>query len=263
MFSLKSILFAASWFSVTLLGVVPAITAQTTGKIPREVINKAASDKVVVVLVGLKVPWQMESTLSQDAIAAQRAAISLVQDQVLTQLAGRKFRLVERYQELPGLALEAEADALAVLARSENVANVILDRHGPRLAIQAMADLSKHDVPRVPTGGLAQEKVPWQLFTQVTNDGTVLVLAGLKVPWQQEEKLSEELLALQRKTILDAQSYVLAELAGTYYKVMRLYSGIPGIALRVGPDALKILEKSPAVTNVLGDRLPKIPVYAR
>jgi hypothetical protein len=261
---LSRISFAASCFSVALLVAAPSVTAQTAGKIPREVINKAASDKVVLVLVGLKVPWQMESTLSQDAIAAQRAAISLVQDQVLTQLAGRKFRLVQRYQELPGLVLEAEADALAELARSENVANVILDRHGPRPAIPATADLGKHDLPRVPVGSAAQEKVPWQLFTQVMNDGTVLVLAGLKVPWQQEEKLNEELLALQRKTILDAQSYVLAELAGTYYKVMRLYSGIPGIALRVGPDALKILEKSPAVTNVLGDRLPKAAaVYAR
>jgi hypothetical protein len=260
---LSRILFAASCFSVTLLVAAPAVIAQTAGKIPREVINKAASDKVVLVLVGLKVPWQMESTLSQDAITAQRSAISLVQDQVLTQLAGRKFRLVQRYQELPGLALEAEADALAELARSENVANVILDRHGPRPAIPATADLNKHDVPRVPAASAAQEKVPWQLFTQVMNDGSVLVLAGLKVPWQQEEKLSEELLVLQRKTILDAQSYVLAELAGTYYKVMRLYSGIPGIALRVGPDALKILEKSPAVTNVLGDRPPKAAVFAR
>jgi hypothetical protein len=205
----------------------------------------------------------MESTLSHDSVAAQRAAISLVQDQVLTQLSGRKFRLVQRYQELPGLALEVEADALAELARSENVANVVLDRQGSRPAIQAAADPGKHDTPRVPVASLAQEKVPWQLFTQVMNDGTVLVLAGLKVPWQQEEKLSEELLTLQRKTILDAQSYVLAELAGTYYKVMRLYSRIPGIALRVGPDALKILEQSPAVTNVLGDRPAKPAVYAQ
>jgi hypothetical protein len=54
--------------------------------------------------------------------------------------------------------------------------------------------------------------------------------------------------------ILNAQSYILAELAGTQYKVMRLYTRIPGIALRVGLDALKVLERSPAVTNVLLDR---------
>jgi hypothetical protein len=35
---------------------------------------------------------------------------------------------------------------------------------------------------------------------------------------------------------------------------MRLYGKIPGIALRVGVDALIVLEKSPAITNVVLDR---------
>src|ERR1041384_5629818 len=99
MFSLKRILSAASCFSVILVVAAQAVSAQTSGKIPREVIDKAAADKVVPVLVGLKVPWQMESTLSHDAIEAQRAAISLLQDQLLSRLAGRRFRLVQRYQE--------------------------------------------------------------------------------------------------------------------------------------------------------------------
>ena len=80
------------------------------------------------------------------------------------------------------------------------------------------------------------------------------MLAGLRTPWQREDQLSEELKALQRKAILSAQSYVLAELSGTQFKVMRLYRSIPGLALRVGLDALQILEKSPAVTNVVPDR---------
>ena len=66
--------------------------------------------------------------------------------------------------------------------------------------------------------------------------------------------MSDDLKALQRKAILSAQSYVLAELSGTQFKVMRLYRSIPGLALRVGLDALRILEKSPAVTNVVPDR---------
>jgi hypothetical protein len=61
---------------------------------------------------------------------------------------------------------------------------------------------------------------------------------------------------LQRTAIYDAQGYILAELAGTRFKVMRLYQSIPGIALRVGVDALRILERSPAVTNVVPDRPP-------
>ena len=86
------------------------------------------------------------------------------------------------------------------------------------------------------------------------NDGTVLVLAGLKTPWQREDQLDDHLKALQRSAILNAQGYVLAELGGTQFKVMRLYRSIPGIALRVGVDALQILQKSPAVTNVIQDR---------
>ncbi|MGH8526572.1 MAG: hypothetical protein ACREXY_20890, partial [Gammaproteobacteria bacterium] len=92
------------------------------------------------------------------------------------------------------------------------------------------------------------------LFKRVASDGTVLVLAGLRTPWQREDQLSEDLKTLQRKAILSAQSYVLAELGGTQFKVMRLYRSIPGIALRVGLDALQVLEKSPAVTNVVLDR---------
>jgi hypothetical protein len=76
----------------------------------------------------------------------------------------------------------------------------------------------------------------------------------LRDPWQREDQLNEDLLALQRDGILDAQRYILAELAGTQYQVMRLYIKVPGIALRVGLDALHVLERSPAVTNVLLDR---------
>ena len=90
--------------------------------------------------------------------------------------------------------------------------------------------------------------------------GAVLrsVLAGLLTPWQREELLSADLKALQRNAILNAQSYVLAELSGTQFKVMRLYRSIPGVALRVGLDALQILEKSPAVTNVVADRAASV-----
>jgi len=48
------------------------------------------------------------------------------------------------------------------------------------------------------------------------------VLAGRKTPWQREDQLSEELIAVQRKAILSAQSYVLAELNGTQFNVLRL-----------------------------------------
>ena len=213
-----------------------AALAQTGGKIPREVIDEASARGTVLVLVGLNVPWQMESRLNEDEVRAQREAIASVQRDLLSELEGRNYSIIRRYDRIPGIALEISADALAELARSAHVTNVLLDR------------------PAAEPEAASSEKVPPQLFKRAANDGTVLVLAGLRTPWQREDQLSEELVALQRKSILAAQSYILKELSGTQFKVMRLYQRIPGIALRVGLDALQILEKSPAVTNVVPDR---------
>jgi Peptidase inhibitor I9 len=212
-----------------------AAMAQAGGKIPPEVIDHAATHGSVLVLVGLNVPWQMESRLSDDETRAQREAIALIQRDLLAELEGRSYKVIRRYDRIPGIALEAGADVLAELARSPNVTNVLLDR-----PLEAEA--------------VSSEKVPWQLFKRAASDGTVLVLAGLRTPWQREDQLSEDLKAVQRNAILSAQSYLLAELGGTQFKVMRLYRSIPGIALRVGLDALQVLEKSPAVTNVVLDR---------
>ena len=98
------------------------------------------------------------------------------------------------------------------------------------------------------------ERTSARFSERAASNGTVLVLAGLRTPWQREEQLSESLIILQRHAILTAQGYLLAELNGTQFKVMRLYRSIPGIALRVSVEALQRLEKSPAVTNVVQDR---------
>ena len=226
----------ASCFAVFLFLAATAAIAQGGGKIPREVIDYAAAHGTVLVLVGLNVPWQMESRLSEDEARSQREAIASVQRNLLTELEGRRYKVIRRYDRIPGIALEAGADVLAELARSANVTNVLLDRTS------------------VDVESMSSEKVPWQLFKRAANDGTVLVLAGLRTPWQREDQLNEDLKMLQRTAILSAQSYVLAELGGTQFKVMRLYRSIPGIALRVGFDALQVLERSPAVTNVVPDR---------
>lgn len=222
--------------AVLLAGPGPA-TGQ--GKIPDDVIDQAASNGTVLVLVGLKVPWQMESNLSEEQIAAQRAAIASIQKELIAELAGKSYKITRQYDQIPGLALEVGPDALAELAVSSRVVNVMLDRPA---AVH-------HENP-------SSEKVPRQLFRRAANNGTVLVLAGLRAPWRREELLSDDLIALQRNAILNAQSYVLAELGGTQFKVLRLYQRIPGIALRVGVDALRVLQNSPAVTNVVLDRLP-------
>jgi hypothetical protein len=216
----------------------PASTpAQLHPKVPSEVIDVAAADGRVLVLVGLKMPWQMESNLTEDQIQAQRDTIASIQKNLLAELAGKSFKITRRYDRIPGIALEVGADALAELARSPTVANVLLDRP-----------------PAVDAETPSSDKVPSQLFSSVATNGTVLVLAGLRTPWQREDHLSDDLIAVQRSAILSAQSYILAELGGTQFKVLRLYRTIPGIALRVGLDALLVLQNSPAVTNVIQDR---------
>ena len=219
---------------VSLAGT--AAIAQASGKIPPEVINHAAAHGTVLVLVNLNVPWQMESRLSADEARGQREAIAAIQRDLLNELEGRTYKVIRRYDRVPGIALEVSADGQAELARSAKVTNVLLDR------------------PAIEAEAASAAKVPWQLFKRAASNGTVLVLAGLRTPWQREELLSADLKELQRNAILNAQSYVLAELSGTQFKVMRLYRSIPGVALRVGLDALQILEKSPAVTNVVLDR---------
>ena len=165
----------------TLLAIAGSTAVAQSDKIPREVIDQVAAHGSALVLVGLKVPWQMESSLSEAAVDAQREVIGAVQSDLLSELAGRKHQVIRRYIQIPGIALEVGADALAELARSPNVTSVLLDR------------------PAVSSESVSSEKVPSHLFKRAADNGTVLVLAGLRTPWQREDTLSEELLALQRR----------------------------------------------------------------
>ena len=222
--------------ALALAGGAAQAAQSGDAKVPTEVIDQAAAHGTVPVLVGLKVPWQMESSLTESQIITQRDAIASIQADLLSELAGKSYRITRRYDRIPGIALEVGPDALAELAHSGNVVNVLLDR------------------PATTVAAPSADKVPSTLFKSVAANGTVLVLAGLRTPWQREDQLSEELIALQRKAILSAQSYILAELGGTQFRVLRLYRSIPGIALRVGLDALQVLQNSPAITNVVADR---------
>jgi len=229
----RAIGFGAAVLLVTGTGAM----AQPVAKVPAEVIDQAAAEGSVLVLVGLKVPWQMESNLSEDQVHAQRQAIASIQKDLLSELQGKSYKITRQYDRIPGIALEVGADALAELAHSPIVTNVLLDR----------PVANSDEAP-------PSDKVPSRLFKSAANNGTVLVLAGLRTPWQREDQLTEEMIAVQRNAILSAQSYILAELGGTQFRVLRLYRSIPGIALRVGLDALRVLQNSPAVTNVLPDR---------
>ena len=234
---LKASFLQAAWSAALCFSLVsPLSAAQPVPKIPTEVIDQVAANGTAPVLVGLQMPWQMESNLTDEQIQDQRSAIASIQKNLLRELTGKSHKITRHYDRIPGLGLEVGADALAELAHSVNVATVLLER------------------PAGLDTETSSDKVPSQLFKSAAANGTVLVLAGLRTPWQREDQLSEDLVALQRNAILSAQSYVLAELGGTQFKVLRLYRSIPGIALRVGLDALVVLQNSPAVTNVVPDR---------
>lgn len=225
----------------------PAVLIADAEKIPAELSAQIANDEAIPVLVGLNVPWQHESTLSDDAILLQRRAINLVQNQLLSELSGTRYKIVRRYESVPGLALEIGPDALVVLGKSTSVTNVLPDKPAKPAA-------------NLPVDGPVSDEmtdagaVPPELFKEAARSGTVLVLVGLKAPWSPEEPLSENLVSAQREAIAAAQHYLLTELADTNYRITRRYQRIPGIGLEVGLDALRVLARSVAVTNVLQDR---------
>lgn len=237
---------------VAAICIWPVIASAETDKVPDELANQAANAGKVLVLVGLNVPWSMEGTLTDNEIVTQRQAIGLAQNDLLTQLSGTEFRIVRVYDSIPGIALEVGNDALAVLGKSNSVSNVLPDR--PINPAASPADIEGTSILHRKDAPANLGVVPAELFFEATNSGAVLVLVGLKTPWSPEGPLSKEMVVAQREAIAAAQNYLLTELADTEYTITRRYRAIPGIALQVGLDALKVLARSVAVTNVLRDR---------
>jgi hypothetical protein len=230
----------------------PVIASAEIDKVPNELVNQAANAGKVLVLVGLNVPWTLEGTLTENEIVTQRQAIGLAQNDLLTQLSGTEFRIVRVYDSIPGIALEVGNDALAVLRKSNSDSNVLPDRPiNPASPGEIEGTSTKTPLKDPP---LNPGVVPTDLFIEAANSGAVLVLVGLKTPWSPEGPLSKEMVAAQRGAIAAAQNYLLTELGDTEYRITRRYRAIPGIALEVGLDALKVLARSVAVTNVLRDR---------
>ncbi len=82
------------------------------------------------VVVELNVPgFTPEGRLDQEHVQAQRDAIAVSQQLVMSELAGNDMRLIRRHRSVPFLSLEVGPSAVAKLqARPDLVIRIIEDR---------------------------------------------------------------------------------------------------------------------------------------
>ena len=105
-------------------------------------------------------------------------------------------------------------------------------------------------------GLAAQAVVPPEITQKMQAEGIVRVIVRLDVQISPEGTLdSLQTVEVQRTAIAFAQSFLLAELAGTRHRVTRRFRTIPFLAMEVERDALAVLETSSFVLGVSEDFL--------
>ena len=87
-----------------------------------------------------------------------------------------------------------------------------------------------------------QPRIPDDLFQEIRDKGHVRVLVKI---------VRDE---AARESVADAQTAVLAILAGTDYKLLYRYANSAFLALDIGQDSLAALARSPKVESVAADR---------
>ena len=134
--------------AAVMLLVGPAAGRTLAGNIPKALVDRAAREGTVRVLVQLRVSARPEGELSSpDAVASQRQAIAAAQSAVLKELAGTSYRVVRTYETIPFLALEVSLGALQALDESALVMGVEEDR---LVSPQRTPDRPAEDKDRAP-----------------------------------------------------------------------------------------------------------------
>jgi len=74
--------------------------------------------------------------------------------------------------------------------------------------------------------------------------GLARAIVELRIPggWRPEGELSPEGAARQHAAIASAQHAVITRLAGTSFRVLRVYDAVPMLSLEIGADAVAALE---------------------
>src|SRR5439155_26355252 len=98
-------------------------------------------------------------------------------------------------------------------------------------------------------------KVRRDVSKRVQEKGVAKVGVMLSGQWELDSKLTKEAALAQRQAIAAAQKSLMAELAGTRYKVISNSKIGPYMSLEVGPDAVAVLEGSNLVKDVYLDEM--------
>ncbi len=87
------------------------------------------------VIVGLRGTFQLDGRLARTAAESQRTAITQAQDALLNQMTTQNIRSSRKFEFIPYLVMEVDANALAFLASSPSVASIVEDKpRAPSLA---------------------------------------------------------------------------------------------------------------------------------
>lgn len=89
-----------------------------------ELLQKAEIQGTVRVNVQLDIPVRPEASLSEEAIETQRKSIRDSQDRLISALEGAEFKVVRRFEFVPGFVLDVGPKALSLLDRLPQVLTV-------------------------------------------------------------------------------------------------------------------------------------------
>jgi len=115
--------------AAVMLLVGPVACRTLAGNVPKPLVDRAAQEGTVRVLVQLQVVAKPEGELaSAETVAAQRQAIAVAQSALMAELVGTRYRLIRTYETIPFLALDVSSDALRILEASPLVVGIEEDR---------------------------------------------------------------------------------------------------------------------------------------
>jgi hypothetical protein len=93
-------------------------------KVPKKLWDTARAEGNVYILIELNVPWKPNPDLNSPEVRQQKKDIAAAQDQLLAELSGTNYKVVARWDIIPGMALQVDSSVLSLLERSKVVKSV-------------------------------------------------------------------------------------------------------------------------------------------